>query len=323
MAAKQPTHAGSSKVYLHEKAPVRVSNAVAAYAELAVTTNFSFLRGASHPHEMVETAIALGLTGIGITDRNSFAGVVRAYAEAKDRNIKFLVGTRLVTIDGFEVLTYPKNREAYGRLCRLLTDSNRKVTKFGKGECHLTFDDIISASEGQIFIVLPPRNLFARLRESGDPTSDSRLRGNERFNDRLSALVRAAPGRTFLAGVHDHRGDEPRRLALLNELGEQLGAPLVAINDVLYHAPERRILADVVTCIREKCTIAEAGYRLNVNAERHIKPPEEMARLFRKFPDAIARTIEITKACHFSLGQLEYEVSRRASAARQDCAAAS
>src|ERR1700735_3634980 len=112
-----------------------------AYAELAVTTNFSFLRGASHPHEMVETAIELGLTGIGIADRNSFAGVVRAYAQAKDRNIEFLVGTRLVTTDGFEVLTYPKNREAYGRLCRLLTDSNRKVTKFGKGECHLTFDD--------------------------------------------------------------------------------------------------------------------------------------------------------------------------------------
>jgi error-prone DNA polymerase len=306
MAAKQPTHAGSSKVYLHEKAPVRVSNAVAAYAELAVTTNFSFLRGASHPHEMVKTAIALGLAGIGITDRNSFAGVVRAYAKAKDRNIKFLVGTRLVSIDGFEVLTYPKNREAYGRLCRLLTDSNRKVTKFGKGECHLTFDDIISASEGQIFIVLPPRNLFARPRESGNPASDSSLRWNERFNERLSALVRAAPGRTYLAGAHYHRGDEPRRLALLNELGEQLGAPLVAINDVLYHAPERRILADVVTCIREKCTIADAGYRLNVNAERHIKPPEEMARLFRKLPNAISRTIEITKACHFSLGQLEY-----------------
>src|SRR5580704_8680715 len=154
-----------------------------AYAELAVTTNFSFLRGASHPQEMVETADDLGLTGIGITDRNSFAGVVRAYAEAKDRNIKFLVGTRLVTVDGFEVLTYPTDREAYGRLCRLLTDCNRKINKFRKGECHLTFDDILSASEGQIFVALPPSNLFARPRESGDLELDSRLRGNERNHD--------------------------------------------------------------------------------------------------------------------------------------------
>jgi error-prone DNA polymerase len=281
-----------------------------AYAELAVTTNFSFLRGASHPQEMVETADDLGLTAIGITDRNSFAGVVRAYAEARKRNIKLIVGTRLVTIDGFEVLTYPTDREAYGRLCRLLTSSNQKAKKVGKGECRLTFDDILGASEGQMFIVLPPHNLFARLREDGDQGLDSRLHGNERNSDftfRLSTLVRAAPGCTYLAGAHYHRGDESRRLALLNELGKELGAPLVAINDVLYHAPDRRVLADVVTCIREKCTIGAAGFRLNVNAERHIKPPQEMARLFKNFPDAIAHTVEIAEACTFSLGDLHYE----------------
>ena len=264
------------------------------YAELAVTTNFSFLRGASHPEEMVATADALGLAAIGITDRNSFAGVVRAYAEAKDRSIKFLVGTRLMTIDGFEVLAYPTDREAYGRLCRLLTDCNQRAKKVGKGECRLTFEGILSASEGQIFIALPPPDLFDR-----PPSND--------FTSRLSALVRAAPGRTYLAGAHYHRGDEPRRLTLLNELGERLGAPFVAINDVLYHVPERRILADVVTCIREKCTIAEAGFRLTVNAERHLKPPAEMARLFRKFPDAIGRTVKIAEACTFSLGDLKYE----------------
>jgi error-prone DNA polymerase len=264
---------------------------MAAYAELAVTTNFSFLRGASHPEEMVATAGELGLAAIGIADRNSFAGVVRAYAEAKGRSIKFLVGTRLVTIDGFEVLAYPTDREAYGRLCRLLTDCNQRAKKVGKGECRLTFEGILSASEGQIFIALPPPDLFDR----------------PRFTSRLSALVRAAPGRTYLAGAHYHRGDEPRRLALLNELGERLGAPLVAINDVLYHVPERRILADVVTCIREKRTIAEAGFRLTVNAERHLKPPVEMARLFRKFSDAIDRTVKIAEACTFSLGQLQYE----------------
>jgi error-prone DNA polymerase len=270
---------------------------MSAYAELAVTTNFSFLRGASHPEEMVETADKLGLAAIGIADRNSFAGVVRAYAEAKDHNIRFLVGTRLVTIDSFEVLTYPTDREAYGRLCRLLTASNRKVNKFGKGECHLTFGDILSASEGQIFIAVPPPLSFS-------PASRGQM---DTFTSRLCALVRTAPGRTFLAGVHYHRGDEPRRLTLFNELGEQLGAPLVAINDVLYHAPERRPLADVVTCIREKCTITDAGFRLSINAERHLKSPTEMARLFKNFPDAIARTVDIAKACTFSLGQLRYE----------------
>jgi error-prone DNA polymerase len=120
-------------------------------------------------------------------------------------------------------------------------------------------------------------------------------------------LVRAAPGRAFLAGIHYHRGDEPRRLGLLAELGEEIGTPLVAANDVHYHVPERRALLDVLTCVREKCTIAEAGQWLSVNAERHLKSPAEMARLFARFPDAIARTVEIAQACTFSLGELRYE----------------
>jgi error-prone DNA polymerase len=309
-----------------------------AYAELAVTTNFSFLRGASHPQEMVATADELGLAAIGIADRNSFAGVVRAYGEAKKRTIKLIVGVRLVTIDGFEVLAYPTDRAAYGRLCRLITTGNLKAKK---GECHLAFEDILAASEGQMLIAMPPLFLSSPLitgegdrvlarwrgrkpqRQSCDeseasnqrppppcsawsPSPASRGRSDD-FTSRLAALVRAAPGRTFLAVAHYHRGDEPRRLKLLAELGARTGAPLVAINDVYYHAPERRPLADVVTCIHEKCTIAEAGLRLAVNAERHLKPPEEMARLFRNFPEAIDRTVDITQACTFSLGQLKYE----------------
>jgi error-prone DNA polymerase len=351
---------------------------MSAYAELAVTTNFSFLRGASHPREMVETADELGCFAIGIADRNSFAGVVRAYDEAKNRNIKLVVGTRLVTIDGFEVLAYPIDRTAYGRLCRLLTAGNLAAKK---GECRLTFEQILDASEGQMLIAIPPLSLFshdtfpgrsaarsydvipdcreaaspesiftdgdygfraprfarprndgatercpslraaprpgngsqfphhlsARPREGGDPELDSRFRGNERFKTRLAALVDAAPGRTFLAGIHYHRGDEPRRLGLLAEFGEEIGAPLVAVNDVFYHVPERRPLADVLTCVREKCPMAEAGLRLSVNAERHLKSPAEMTRLFARFPGAIARTIEIAKACSFSLGELKYE----------------
>ena len=260
---------------------------MSAYAELAVTTNFSFLRGASHPGEMIARADALGLAAIGIADRNSFAGVVRAYDEWKKRkSIKLVVGTRLVTIDGFEALTYPTDRQAYGRLCQLLTEGNLKAKK---GECHLTFEQILAVSEGQIFIALPPEEL------------------SPAFTERLSALARAAPRRAFLAGIHYHRGDEPRRLGLLAELGERHGAPLVAVNDVHYHAPERRPLLDVVTCIREKCTFSEAGFRLAVNAERHLKAPSEMARLFKNFPDAIARTVKIANACTFSLGQLQYE----------------
>ena len=374
---------------------------MSAYAELAVTTNFSFLRGASHPQEMVETADALGHIAIGIADRNSFAGVVRAYDESKNRAIKLIVGTRLVTIDGFEVIAYPTDRQAYGRLCRLLTTGNLKAPK---GECHLTFEDIVGAAEGQMLIVVPPLDLFsknhspscpalgrasrwnghcsatthemagtspaitspvmtdwahafpgrsaarseaewctadpsetqslqrsricgaslraaphpgnvtpftpplpARPRESGDPELDSRLRANERFEDCLTALAHVAPGRTFLAGIHYHRGDEPRRLGLLAELGEESGAPLVAVNDVRYHVPERRPLLDVLTCVREKCTITAAGLRLSVNAERHLKSPAEMARLFARFPDAIARTAAIANACTFSLGELHYE----------------
>jgi error-prone DNA polymerase len=260
---------------------------MSAYAELAVTTNFSFLRGAAHPQEMVATAEKLGLAAIGIADRNSFAGVVRAYDEWKKRkSIKLLVGVRLVSIDGFEVLAYPTDRQAYGRLCRLLTQGNLKAKK---GECHLTFEEILAASEGQILIALPPQTL------------------SDVFTERLSALARAAPGRTFLAGVHYHRGDEPRRLGFLIELGERMNAPLAAVNDVSYHVPERRPLADVLTCIREKCTLSQAGLKLAVNAERHLKPAAEMARLFAGFPAAIARTVKIAEACRFSLGELTYE----------------
>ncbi len=305
-----------------------------AYAELAVTTNFSFLRGASHPEELVATAAARQLFAIGIADRNSFAGVVRAYDEARTQNIKLLAGVRLMTVDGFEVLAYPTDRAAYGRLCRLLTAGNLKAKK---GECHLAFEEIVAASAGQMLIALPPPGLFsaalskitspwrgevAARSAAGGGDAASRLMTPPRplrgrpspcrggfgiFVGRLTALARAAPGRTFVAGIHDHRGDEPRRLAMLDELGARVGAPLVAVNDVLYHAPERRPLADVVACIRDKCTLAEAGLRLTVNAERHLKSPAEMVRLFKNFPDAIDRSVAIAKACTFSLAELQYE----------------
>src|SRR5260370_2108873 len=161
---------------------------MSAYAELAVTTNFSFLRGASHPQEMVARADDLGLTAIGITDRNSFDGVVRAYDEAKKRKIKLLVGTHLVSTDGFEVLAYPADRAAYGRLCRLLTSGNLKAKK---GECHLGFDEILAAAQGQMLIALPPETL------SPD------------FEARLPPLASRAPGRRVLPRIHPSRRPRP------------------------------------------------------------------------------------------------------------------
>ncbi|GJE09229.1 error-prone DNA polymerase [Methylobacterium longum] len=262
------------------------------YAELAVTTNFSFLHGASHPQEYVVQAGAYGLAAIGIADRNSVAGVVRAHAAARALEpegtaIRILPGVRLVTEEGFEAVTYPMDRAAWGRLCRLLTLGNRRVRK---GACRFSFAEMLDAAEGQIFIAMPPAR-----------------RLSEGFRARLEALAAAAPGRTFLGACHARRGEERRRLGLLAELGAAVGAPMVAVSDALYHHPERRPLQDVVACIRAGCRIGEAGYRLEANAERHLKPPAEMARLFADHPEALARTGEIAQACEFSLAQLHYE----------------
>ncbi|HET6224581.1 MAG TPA: error-prone DNA polymerase [Dongiaceae bacterium] len=262
------------------------ANGDTSYAELVAATNYSFLRGASHPHEIVLQAAAHNLAAIGIADRNSLAGVVRAYEAARDAGIKLIVGARLVTTDGFEAVCHPTDRAAYGRLCRLLTEGNRRAPK---GECHLSFDEILAAQEGQIFIALPPLALTPA------------------FAARLAALAAAAPGRAYLAGTFAYRGDERRRLGQLNELATEAGAPLLATNDVIYHEPARRPLADVLACIREKCTIAEAGFRLEANAERHVKDSAEMARLFARYPEAIARTREIADRIHFSLEALRYE----------------
>ncbi|MBO0764540.1 MAG: error-prone DNA polymerase [Hyphomicrobiaceae bacterium] len=261
-----------------------------AFAELIAATNFSFLRGASHAHEMVGLAAELGLAAIGIADRNSLAGVVRAYEAAKEHKIRLLVGARLVTTDdasgGFEAVCYPTDRAAYGRLCRLLTAGNRRTVK---GQCHFSFEEMLAASEGQILIAIPPRDL--------PPV----------FIERLSTLSTTACGRTYLAAHLAYRGDELRRLGELNELATLARAPLVATTDALYHHPVRRPLADVLVSIREKCTIAEAGYRLEANAERHLKSGTEMARLFAAYPQAVARTLEIAERLRFSLDELQYE----------------
>jgi error-prone DNA polymerase len=256
------------------------------FAELAAATNFSFLCGASHPHEMVGRAAELGLTAIGIADRNTLAGVVRAYEAAKEHKIRCLTGARLVTAEGFVTVCYPADRAAYGRLCRLLTAGNRRTIK---GQCQFSFAEMLALSEGQIFIAIPPRKLT--------PT----------FRERLRALAEAARGHTYLAATFAYRGEERRRLGELAALAAEIRTPLVATNDAVYHHPVRKPLADVLVCIREKCTINEAGYRLESNAERHLKPAAEMARLFATYPQAVARSLEIVSRVRFNLDELRYE----------------
>ncbi len=252
------------------------------YAELQVTTNFSFLRGAAHPAELVLTAAALGHRAVAITDRNSVAGVVRAHQAAKEVGIRLVVGVRLDLGDGTSLLAYPTDRAAYGRLTRLLTLGKRRAPK---GECRLDYADLAAHGDGQLVIVLP----------CGDYVP---------FAARVAADF---AGRACLAAHHRYRGDDARRLARLAALAEAAGLPLVATNDVLYHVPERRRLQDVLTCIRAGCTIDKAGFRLAANAERHLKSAAEMARLFPGYEDAVARSLEIVERCKFSLDELRYE----------------
>jgi len=267
------------------------------YAELQVTTNYSFLRSGSHPGELVHRAIDLGHNAIGIADRNTLAGVVRAYAAIREFYedtaipqeswIKLLVGARLETRDGYSLIAYPTNLDGYKRLSRLLTAGNRRAAK---GECDLTFDDLAQYSEGLLAIVLPPRKV-------DDPA----------FQERLRALAQLFDDRCYLAGSVLFRGDDAQRLAALDDLAARMKVRLVAVNDVHYHTPERRALQDVVTAIRLGCTVEELGFRRFASAERHLKTPEEMARLFRRHPHAIDCVQEIVGRCNFSLDQLTYQ----------------
>jgi len=256
------------------------------YVELQVTTNFSFLRGASHPEELAVTAAALGHPAIAVTDRNSLAGVVRAHLACKTAGIRPIVGARLDLEDGPSLLCLPTDRAAYGRLSRLITRGRRAAAK---GDCRLSKADVEGARQGQIFLVVPP-----------DTPSDSFAVALAEYRERLGATVHLAANALY-------RGADARRLARLAVLADAADTPLVATNDVHYHAPDRRPLQDVLTCIREGCTIREGGWRLFPNAERHLKSAAEMARLFRDHPEALTRTVEIADACRFSLEELRYE----------------
>jgi len=267
---------------------------MSAYAELAVTTNFSFLRGASHGEELVARAKEIGMAGLGIADRNSVAGVVRAHQAAKDAGLKFAPGTRLVFADSTpDILAYPQDRAAWGRLTRLLTLGKRRAEK---GRCLLNRDDLVAHIAGLNLIVLP-----GRLKKTSAAGRSKELVAL------LLHLREAAPRAVWLGASILYRGDDARRLARLAAAAGEARVPLIAVGDVLYHAPERRTLQDVVTCIREHLTLTTAGRRLEANAERHLKPPHEMARLFRDAPEAVAETLRFLERCRFSLEELRYE----------------
>lgn len=260
------------------------------YAELQATSNFSFLRGASHPDELVKTAAHHGLSALALTDRNTLAGVVRAHVAAEEVGLSYIVGCRLDLTDGPSLLCYPTDRAAYGRLSHLLTRGKRKSEK---GECRLSLDDVYDHAKGQVFIILPP------LRWDIDAVSKATRTLAERLN---------AP--CYLAASARYQGDDRRRIAELSVIAKNAKVPLIATGDVLYHTPSRRPLQDVVTCIREHCTLAHAGFRLEANAERYLRTPQDMARLFKGHDAALARTLEVQQACRFSLSDLRYNYPR-------------
>jgi error-prone DNA polymerase len=275
------------------KSPVNIPG----YAEIGFTTNFSFLRGGSDPRAYVHQASELGIPAIGIADHNTLAGVVRAWKEIDNPEVKhkpkLLIGTRVVFIDGTpDILVYPRDRAAYGRLCQLLTRGKRgdDITRIEKGECHLRFEDLLEFAEGQLLVLALPHRF--------DGGSAQEI---------LQRLKNCNADGVWLAASLLYRGDDKRRLARLHRLALAAKVPLLATNEVLYHHPARRPLQDVLTCIREKTTIDAIGRRLEANAERYLKPAREMARLFRDIPEAIAETMRFASRISFSLDQLKYQ----------------
>jgi error-prone DNA polymerase len=262
------------------------------YTELQVTSNFSFLQGASHPDELAEKAAALGYESMGITDRNTVAGIVRAHVAAKSAGIRLLVASRLDLMDGPGLLVYPRNTEGYSQLSGLLTKGNLRAEK---GECHLYKTDLYQELHDVTLIAVPPVRLNAAF--DFDPL----------FEKQLGEYSAVFKNKLYLAMSRRYLGDDAKQLFRLSQISSQLKIPLVATNDVYYHDPQRRQLQDVLTCIREKCTIQNAGFLLHQNAERHLKQADEMVRLFRHYPKAIRATQEIAETCQFSLSMLKYE----------------
>jgi error-prone DNA polymerase len=261
------------------------------YIELQVTTNFSFLQGASHPEELVERAKELGYSVLAITDRNSMAGVVRAHIAGKKRGVRIIPGVHLVLEDGPELLVYPETQTGYTSICRLLSLGNGRTEK---GKCLIYKEDLRTClEEVQVLIVPPSLN-------TADWTFPADFIDGVRWYKHYLSLP------TYLSASCLYQGYDAKYLHQLADLAQQWDIPLVATNRVLFHDESRKPLQDILTCIRNKCTIFDAGYLISVNAERYLKEASEMSRLFRHYPDAIRRTRQIAAKALFQLDELEY-----------------
>lgn len=256
------------------------------YCELACSSNFSFLRGASHPEELVVQAKQLGLNGLCITDRNSLAGVVRAHMAAKEAGLAYAPGCRLIFTDATpDILVWPKTRNAWGQLCELLTVGKRRTTK---GGCELYLKDLLDHGDGLLMALVPHR-------------ADRTLQAC------VEKLISAFADHVHLAAIRNHNTSDQRRLSALAKFATRHRVPIIAIGDVLYHHPDRRPLQDVLTCIREHETLHSIGTRLDPNAERHLRPPEEMLRLFKGHESAVEQTAQLFARIDFSLDELRYQ----------------
>lgn len=258
------------------------------YVELQATTHFSFLRGASSPEELLSAAALLGLPAVGIVDRNSVAGLVRAWDAEKVTGVRSIPGCRLDLTDGTALLVYPTDRAAYGNLCRMLSVGKARA---GKSACHLDWSDVEEWNAGLIGVLSP---------ESADGRTQAQLM-------RLSAIF---GDRGYLALTLRRQPRDAIRLRDLVALADKARVATVATGDVLYHSPDRRMLQDVVTCIREKCMIDDLGERREQYADRHLKTGAEMERLFARYlkdTGPVARTAELAARCTFSLDALRYQ----------------
>jgi len=293
----------------------------APFVELGLASCFSFLRGASDAVDLVMTARALGYDAIGIADANSMAGVVRIHAEARALKLKPVIGCRIETVEGLAFLAYPVDRAAYGRLCRLIS-AGRMATLSGqwqdKGVCEISLAMLAQHADGVQLILLPPRDLAAEFTIAVEsnvvPFAPSASRGDAEVREItapwpeiLPHLRAQFPTLHHIAASYLYTGNDVARIERLDALAKANDLSILATNDVLYHAPERRPLQDVMTAIRHKTTVAKAGFLLEANAERHLKSPGDMVRLFARWPHAIAAAREVADACRFSLDELQYE----------------
>ncbi len=261
------------------------------FYEIGLRSNFSFLEGASHAEELVERALLLGLSGLGLADRNTVAGVVRLHAAAKLNGLEFRPGARLAFDDGTpELLAYPMNRKGWGNLCRMLSEGNLRSKK---GVCTLWERDLLAWDKEILFVAMPPS-----MPQKADVDA---------FEASLSSIRHRLGDRMYLALVPRHDGFDEKTFAELDGISRRLRIPLIATNDALYHAPDRKPVADVVVAIREHVTIAEAGLRLHAHAERHLKSPAEMARLLRACPEALDNNVNFFSRLHFSLDELSHQ----------------